>query len=58
MYIAKDCHGWALQFTGSGKSVQVADADADTFNIAEAAEGALCEAGEKGGRVFEIHVNE
>jgi len=53
-YIAVDCSGSALQFTGSGRSVQCDRADADQFDTVEAAQSALKRAEEKGGSVEEV----
>lgn len=48
-YLALDVHGWPLQFTGKGKSVQVSVEDADEFETEQAAQDALTRAGEKQG---------
>ena len=53
-YIAVDCSGSALQFTGSGRSVQCDRADADLFATVEEAQAALKNAEEKGGSVEEV----
>lgn len=56
-YIVKDCNGWALQFTGAGKTVQVADSDADQFDTAKAAEDAIDGTEERQADVLPINVN-
>lgn len=53
-YIAVDCSGSALQFTGSGHSIQCDRAEADQFDTIEAAQAALNAAEEKGGSVEEV----
>jgi hypothetical protein len=55
-YIALDCNGDALQFTGSGRSIQCGKDDADKFESEEAAEAALKLAEETGGSTEEIEV--
>lgn len=50
-YIALDCYGSALQFTGSGRSGQCEIDVADQFETNVAASNALKFAEEKGGRV-------
>jgi len=46
-YIALDCSGWPLRFTGSGRSVQCSAAEADIFTSRAEAEAALARAGEE-----------
>ena len=48
-YIARDSTGWALQFTGKGKSVQCSTIDADRFATADDAQASLDRAEEFGG---------
>lgn len=50
-----DCNGSALQFTGSGRSVQCADEAADLFDTQAEAEAALKLAEERGGQVVPQH---
>ena len=57
-YYAMDSTGWALQFTGSGRSVQCSVGDADRFPTTEAAQAALDLAGENQGDVSWIGVSE
>lgn len=55
-YIAIDCNGTALQFTGTGHSIQCGKDDADNFETEEAAEAALKLAEETGGSVESVEV--
>ena len=54
-YVAIDCNGSTLQFTGSGRSVQCHDEAADLFDTQAEAEAALKLAEERGGRVVPRH---
>ena len=56
VYIALDCSGSALQFTGTGHSIQCAKDRADKFETEEAAEAALKLAEETGGFVESVEI--
>lgn len=55
-FIAIDCNGQPLQFTGAGKSVQCKQEEADQFNTRHDANMALKRAEEVGGYAEEIEV--
>ena len=53
-WIVRDCNGSALQFTGSGQSVQCDENDADVFYSQAGARDAMLRAMEFGGEVESI----
>ena len=51
-FIVRDCHGWALSFTGTGRSMQVRDDCADKFDTMVEAQDAIKSSSERGAAIF------